>query len=646
MNKVKLLVKTFKEKGSAELILKIITRVRKNFYYNSIFLFDKVLMQFPFLLNLTPNQSKVSLAKSELGNFSFNSADISSKNAQLTHDKILCHEFNFFSTHWFSVNKVSTSASRVEGYSKIDWHKDFVTGHTFNQKTWFKHQSISSDAGYDVKRVWELARLQHLPQLLRCTTHLGHLNNISVLEFKNQVCDFYYANPHRWGVNWVSTMEVSIRLINLLIAFDLAKSMDCNSELNEEFVELFNKMVFEHISFIFSNLEVYSGRRNNHYLSNIVALLIGSLYCNPTKYICGIVNFSFNELQNEFDYQFYDDGGNFESSAGYHKLSLELVLTATLLMYKSDWSRFVDSGMLDEVILDAINDRNRITLSQKYLSKLRLSCDYLIKISTHKNESLNYGDNDNGVVLKTSSYWIIKNSPTVLDPLNIESVLDLIKEFYSFAEVEDVTNKNLIACNDSIIIDEDSIQVLDLSKYSLIGELMIPVKLCGQVSFILYKDSGVGLIKSDNLLLSLINTPLGQNGFGGHKHDDYLSFELFNDTWKVRDPGTCTYTENSSLRNKFRSHIVHNGPFLKNQRRLKFLSLFESEATVSQTLNIKNDTLFGTVTDGKYTIAREVSVSHGYIKIRDYSNSEECSSPLETFQFSTFSHTYGRVDEL
>jgi hypothetical protein len=51
---------------------------------------------------------------------------------------------------------------------------------------------------------------------------------------------------------------------------------------------------------------------------------------------------------------------------------------------------------------------------------------------------------------------------------------------------------------------------------------------------------------------------VGQNGNGGHSHNDMLSFELWRDGPVVVDPGTYVYTSNPAARNVFRSTASHN----------------------------------------------------------------------------------------
>ena len=51
----------------------------------------------------------------------------------------------------------------------------------------------------------------------------------------------------------------------------------------------------------------------------------------------------------------------------------------------------------------------------------------------------------------------------------------------------------------------------------------------------------------------------GQNGIGGHSHNDLFSFELFANTQSlISDSGTFIYTQDYFARNDFRSTSAHN----------------------------------------------------------------------------------------
>ncbi len=50
-------------------------------------------------------------------------------------------------------------------YIPIDWHIDFKSGYRWSEKTWFKDIRYGHKHGVDIKVPWELARMQHLPQM-------------------------------------------------------------------------------------------------------------------------------------------------------------------------------------------------------------------------------------------------------------------------------------------------------------------------------------------------------------------------------------------------------------------------------------------------------------------------------------------------
>ena len=59
---------------------------------------------------------------------------------------------------------------------------------------------------------------------------------------KNQIFDFISFNPPKYGVNWLSTMEVSIRGANLCMITDILLSENKLMK-NEKLIILNNKTV-------------------------------------------------------------------------------------------------------------------------------------------------------------------------------------------------------------------------------------------------------------------------------------------------------------------------------------------------------------------------------------------------------------------
>ncbi len=76
-----------------------------------------------------------------------------------------------------------------------------------------------------------------------------------------------------------------------------------------------------------------------------------------------------------------------------------------------------------------------------------------------------------------------------------------------------------------------------------------------------YPNAGVHVYRSSRVHLTVSAGPNGQNGNGGHAHNDKLSFELQVDGVDlVRDPGTYLYTAAVEQRNLYRSSAAHNAP--------------------------------------------------------------------------------------
>ncbi|MBW2662113.1 MAG: heparinase II/III-family protein [Deltaproteobacteria bacterium] len=74
-----------------------------------------------------------------------------------------------------------------------------------------------------------------------------------------------------------------------------------------------------------------------------------------------------------------------------------------------------------------------------------------------------------------------------------------------------------------------------------------------------FPDAGIYVMRSEHIYLLAACQPIGINGVGAHKHNDWLSFELCVDGKPVIvDPGTYCYTGNMEMRRLFRSTKYHN----------------------------------------------------------------------------------------
>jgi hypothetical protein len=81
------------------------------------------------------------------------------------------------------------------------------------------------------------------------------------------------------------------------------------------------------------------------------------------------------------------------------------------------------------------------------------------------------------------------------------------------------------------------------------------------LKYISFPDFGLYLMVSHTMFLSIRCGPVGQNGNGGHAHNDALSIELqIGGIDRITDPGSYLYTPLPEIRNAYRSVKAHFAP--------------------------------------------------------------------------------------
>ena len=500
---------------------------------------------------------------------------------------------------------VAAPANVPEGYEPIDWQKDVKSGFRWSEKKWYKDQRIAHKPGSDIKVPWELARLQHLPQLAIFAMADPSLKERNLKEFKNQILDFIRNNPPRMGVNWACTMDVGIRVANMLAAYDMFCQMDSGGILDQNFKQTFSNSVYEHALHIVNNLEYSPHLTSNHYLSDIAGLLQACAYLNGGGEIDAWLAFAVQEIICEMKKEFYEDGGNFESSTSYHRLSGELMAyaTAMILGLKSEkisslknydakfWRKKPELLPLEEQEFKILN--GQIALPQWFADRLYKIGRFTADITKPNGEVPQFGDNDSGRFFKFSPNGeFLSNEQAVRKYLNLSGFEGGGEPFWD----ENILNHStLISCMGGIFDDEIFKNDMRFERsfvYSLAGRTLQAVdktyksQVASGVKFselphrksmefkipnsqeiknLFYPDSGIFIFKSDKFYLAICATPLGQNDHGGHTHNDKLSYELWIDGRDIaRDPGTYLYTPIPGRRNEFRSVKAHNVPIISD----------------------------------------------------------------------------------
>lgn len=503
-----------------------------------------------------------------------------------------------------------------KNYTPIDWQLDFKSGYRWSERTWYKDIKYGILPGVDIKVPWELARMQHLPQLaISYLMAIDHLPGFTSpenyrLEFRNQVLDFIATNPPRWGVNWSCSMEVAIRVCNWLIAFDLFHEF--GAEFDQDFKKVFYRSVYEHGLHILNNLEWSPFFRNNHYLANIIGLVFIAAYLPSKPEINRMLAFAIREFVNEVKNQFNDDGTHFEASTCYHHLTAEMVIytTALILGLTSEKIESIKNSSQGIPFYAPLPSGHDNPFPNWYFPLLKKMIDFSICMMRIDGKIPQIGDNDSGRFLKIfPKYKKVSNHIAKKIFLNLnefdegsdcedywfEHFLDnshLITAFQGLLNFQDFTQeKNNLVINEAVLVKALSNHaIINTNSHNLLSSVSIEIgdieewinfqkrienspfnpvifrfpssrNLRQKMAFFAFPDFGLFIIKSPYLYMAIRCGSKGQNGLGGHAHNDQLSVELtIGDVDIYRDPGSYLYTPFPEIRNRYRSVKAHFAP--------------------------------------------------------------------------------------
>ena len=249
---------------SLKLILKkVVKKINKKIYYsyrkvkicnNQITLQDSFFYDFNPSCNFLYDIGKKEQYISQLNKLSVDDLIISSAN------KICSHVFNLLG-----------SKEKYLG-ANLYWNEDLKTEFKWENKFYkdIKIVNLYNDA--DVKIPWELSRFQHIFTIGKAYWITN--DEKYALEFKEEVEDWIDKNSVEMSVNWTCTMEVAIRVVNLICGTSSFK----NQNIDYKFWIEFNNLLYLHGRFIYKNLENEGQHNDNHYLSDLVGLIWLGIY--------------------------------------------------------------------------------------------------------------------------------------------------------------------------------------------------------------------------------------------------------------------------------------------------------------------------------------------------------------------------------
>ncbi len=411
-------------------------------------------------------------------------------------DRVLRHEFDLLG-----------SGSVTLG-TPLPWHEDFKTHRTWPLQYSPNIEFSELDRPTDVKVPWELSRCQHFGVLGQAYWLTG--DERYAQEYVDQVSDWIDRNPWGQGVNWICAMDVALRAANWIWGFYFfAGSRAC---ADVRFRGRLLRSLYLHGEWVATHLE--KGPVNgNHYLTDGAGLVFLGTFFKRTAKGRGWLDQGRAIVLDEMMVQVTEDGVDFEASTAYHRLVLELFLTAYQLLRihgesipAGQWQRFermfefveayVKPDGLAPLVGDADDGRVQI------LGRQRIG-DHRYLLSTAA-ALFSRGDFKRAA----GQFW------------------------------------------------EESFWMLGPDAATMFDAVPLPAAPARSVAF---PDGGYCVLRRDDTHVFIDCANVGMRGIGGHGHNDILSFELvLGGVPLVTDCGAYLYTASREWRNRFRSTAFHS----------------------------------------------------------------------------------------
>ena len=467
-------------------------------------------------------------------------------------DEATRHEFAFFS-----------ETLRAHGRD-INWHKDYASGKEWrgdaeNAPLEASHRIdfMRSTSGSDVKYAWELNRhhwffwLGMARDAARDETEKRRYAEA----FARDAESWTRENPLGFGVNWSMPMEVAIRACNWILGYAFFHDAP---ELDEEFWAAYRRTLWRHGHFLSHNLE-YVRHNANHFFSNAMGLVALGAFFSSTRSGKRWLRAGKRHLEREIALQFKEDGVNFEKSTSYHCFVVEMALVAAHAA-------------------EAVGS----PFSAQYYERLKSALLYMRAVLRPDGSAPAFGDGDNGRIFRANArenfarhVHILAlgaaffNDSSLLSDTNAIPAADIL---YASAFSSAPLGETLQLTE---VIDKQRFFAFYL-KPAAAEPNALPHKASAALHW--FNKSGYLVVKHrlfshKTVHLTMDVGDYGMDGWGGHGHNDCLSFELWIGGESVFvDSGTGCYTANPALRNELRATSAHNVVCVEGAEQVEWLS--------------------------------------------------------------------------
>jgi hypothetical protein len=412
----------------------------------------------------------------------------------------------------------------------IDWNREYKAGIAapLRFSPWLDYRDTRLVG--DCKFVWEPNRHQHFVVLGRAYRASGDVRYARAI--LQQWTSWLEQCPYGMGMNWRSPLELGIRLINWVWAFELVRP---SGMLQGTVLERLLHSVHLHLVEITRKYSQGSSA-NNHVIGEAAGVFVAASYFRSLAQADRWRSRGYDILCEQIGQQTFDDGGNREQAIGYHLFVLQFFVLAGLV------GRWTDCAFPASYWL-------ALERQFAFVAALREGGDTLPMI----------GDADDGYVLDLGA-----------DGADLEGWLTVGTVLFGRPDLR--TAAGGLGEAGRWLLGRDGPERF---------EAVPPIAPGVPLSCRALRESGLYLLQSghyggdDRISVTFDCGPLGMGSIAAHGHADALSVTLraFGVDVLV-DPGTYDYFTYPAWREYFRSTRGHNTVVIDGQDQSVMRGLF------------------------------------------------------------------------
>jgi hypothetical protein len=391
----------------------------------------------------------------------------------------------------------------------INYHKDYKSLKVAPSDIYCKNINYRDGENIgDIKYIWETNRHVFLLKLVLAFILTNNKKYIKKIEY--YIDEWIEQNPFLCGVNWSSSLELGIRLINWSFCYTYIKEY-----IEDEFKDKWLKSVYQHIWYIDRYYSKYSSA-NNHLIGEAAGVFVACNIFPKFEETDNWMEVSKEILQVECLKQNYADGVNKEQAISYQQFVLDFLLI---------------SGFISKV--------NKNEFSLEFWNRIEKMMEFLAALEDCSSNFPHIGDEDDGLVIDVgqNQYGIYKSL------INTGAFYFKRKEFYKYDFEKDNKTSFLLSI---VNVNQDIMPT---------RSRQLPCHFREGGYFILGDD--FNMFNEQKMIFDC--GELGYLSLAAHGHADALSFYFSAGGIPIFvDPGTYAYHTNKKWRNYFRSTKAHN----------------------------------------------------------------------------------------